>query len=262
MVTSSENPGVPLLKLAHAPIVEAVIDLRCDMPPAFDLTGLEKQARDIFRAEYPKFRPQLIEKHRFEQHGDAPPKISATRGIQALQFLTEDERQLAQVRAQGFSFNRLAPYSSLDDYLPEIERTWRLFVGLAAPVQLRQVRLRYINRLPLPAVDGRVEFTDYLKISPRLPDEDKLHFVGFLDQHAAVDVETGNQVNIIMTMQPGEKGKTDVLPLIFDIEAVSIGDADPNDWAWILAKVASLRSLKNRVFENTLKEKCLNLFRH
>ena len=74
--------------------------------------------------------------------------MSVRRGIQALQFLHADEKQLVQVRAQGFSFNRLAPYTSLDDYLPEIERTWHLFVGLASPVQIRVVQLRYINRIP------------------------------------------------------------------------------------------------------------------
>ena len=259
MAAPSENSSEPPLKFAHAPIVEAVLDVRCDMPPAFDLAGLESAARDVFRAKYPKFQKQLIQEHRVEQKGDEPPKFSEKRGIQALQFLTEDQRQLVQVRAQGFSFNRLAPYSSLDDYLPEIEQTWRSFVELTAPVQIRQIRLRYINRLPLPTVDGRVEFTEYLRISPRLPDEDKLHFVGFLNQHAAVDIETGNQVNIVMTMQPGGKG---VVPLIFDIEAICISDADPSDWQGIRSKIASLRSLKNHVFQNTLTEKCLNLFQH
>ena len=51
----------------------------------------------------------------------------AKRAIQSLQFLHEDEKQLVQVMAQGFSFNRLAPYTSLDDYLPVIQRTWELF---------------------------------------------------------------------------------------------------------------------------------------
>lgn len=106
-------------------------------------------------------------------------------------------------------------------------------------------------------MNGKVEFNDYLKVSPRLPDEEKLHFIGFFNQHAAVEVDTGNQVNIIMTIQPAEN---DRLPLIFDIEAIASGTADPGDWSWIRSKVDSLRSLKNRVFKNTLTEKCLNLY--
>ena len=244
-------------RLSNAPIVEAVIEIRCDMGPTFDLPALEAAARDLFRDQYPKLRHQFIEEHRFEKQGDEPPRVSAQRGLQAFQFLHDDEKQLVQIRTHGFSFNRLAPYSSLDDYLPEIERTWALFVQLAKPVQIQQIRLRYINRILLPMTNGQVEFTDFLKVSPRLPEEDKLHFVGFLNQHAAVDVETRNQVNIITTMQPGVN---ELLPLIFDIEVVHVGTAVPGDWAWIRSQIDSLRSLKNRVFKNTLTDKCLNLF--
>ena len=72
-----------------------------------------------------------------------------------------------------------------------------------------------------------------------------------------MDVETGHQVNIIMTMQPGEKER---LPVIFDIEAIAGGTAEPSDWNWIRAKVDSLRALKNHVFKNTLTQQCLNLY--
>lgn len=41
--------GEPDLKLARAPIVEAVIDIECDMPPAFDLAALQVSAHEPFR---------------------------------------------------------------------------------------------------------------------------------------------------------------------------------------------------------------------
>jgi uncharacterized protein (TIGR04255 family) len=245
------------LRLPNAPIVEAVLDIGCDMPPAFDLAALERPSRDRFRDQYPKLRMQFIHETKIETHPDATPQMSVRHGIQAFQFLHADEKQLVQLRAQGFSFNRLAPYTSLDDYLPEIERTWQLFVGLASPVQIRVVQLRYINRILLPTVAGRVQLTDYLKIGPRLPDEDRLAFVGFLNQHAAVETDTGNQANIVLTTQPQENDK---LPIIFDNCVASAGTAEPEDWPWILARILSLRALKNRIFGNTLTERCLNLF--
>ena len=119
------------------------------------------------------------------------------------------------------------------------------------------MRLRYINRILLPTVAGRVELNDYLKIGPRLPDEQKLTFVGFLNQHAAVEAETGHQANIVLTAQALG---TDMLPIIFDNCVAATGPADPADWPWILAKTHSLRGLNNRIFRNTLTERCLNLF--
>ena len=247
------------LKLLHPPIVEAVLDVDCDMSPAFDLAALEKTAREAFQGQYPKFRTQFLEEHRIEQKADQPTQVSAQRRLQAFQFLQEDEKQLVQVRMQGFSFNRLAPYTSLDDYLPEIERAWRLFVSIVSPVQIRVVRLRYINRILLPLINGRVELEHYLKVGPRLPDEDRLRFAGFLNQYAAVEVDTGHQVNIVLTSQPPEN---DRVPIIFDICVASVETAEPENWAWLLAKIQSLRHLKNRIFRNTLTEQCLNLFQH
>jgi len=249
------NPG---LRLSHAPIVEAVLDLDCDMPPGQDIADLEVPAREGLRDRYPKVRTQFLQGYQIEQPARAEPPFSAHQSIQALQLLQEDEKQLVQVRAHGFSFNRLVPYTSLDDYLPEIERAWRLFVGLASPVQVRAIRLRYINRIPLPSVDDRVEMDDYLKLVPRLPDDDRLSLLGFLNQYTAIEHDTGNRVNIILTTQPREN---DVVPIIFDIEAFREEAVAPDDWDSLLARIRSLRGLKNRVFVNTLTQKCLDLFR-
>jgi uncharacterized protein (TIGR04255 family) len=246
-----------LLNLKSPPIVEAVLDIDCDMPPTLALDKLEASARDAFRDHYPKFRTQLIHAFRVEAAADRAPNVTTRQGNQALQFLQEDEKQLVQVRTQGFSFNRLAPYKSLDDYLPEIERTWRLFVGLAAPVQIRLIRLRYINRILLPMTAGQLNLDDYLKLGPQLPDQDKLILEGFLTNHSAVESDTDNRVNIILAAQPPENDK---LPVILDIETYKLGNAEPDDWAGSLSKVQSLRRLKNLVFENSLTDQCLNLF--
>lgn len=249
------NPTI--LRLANAPIVEAVLDIDCDMSPGMDIAALEGPARDLFREQYPKFRKQLLWEHQIKQQGGAPPEMSARQGIQAFQFLHDDEKQLVQVRSRGFSFNRLAPYSSLDNYLPEIERSWGLFVGLAAPIQVKLVRLRYINRILLPMEKGKVELNEYLTISPRVPDEDRLVLAGFLNQYSALETGTGNQVNIVLTAQPQENGS---LPVILDIEAFQSGESEPSDWSSIQSKIQVLRDLKNRLFEKALTKRCLQLF--
>jgi len=249
----------PILKLKAPPIVEAVLDIDCDMPPGFDLPVLEALSRDTYSDRYPKFRMQLMRELQVEATPDREPNVTTKQGIQALQVLQEDEKQLVQIRVQGFSFNRLAPYSSLDDYLPEMERTWRLFVKLVAPVQVRAVRLRYINRILLPLTSGQIKLEDYLKLGPQLPDEDKLNLIGFLNQHSAVEIDTGNQVNIILAAQPQENDK---LPLVLDIETFRLGNGEPDDWTSIASKIQSLRRLKNIVFEKSLTAQCLNLFQH
>lgn len=248
----------PDLRLARPPIVEAVLDIDCDLPPNREISALEQPARDVFRNQYPKLRTQYLHEQTFEPSADGPPQFSARQGIQGYQFLAEDEKQIVQVRGQGFSFNRLAPYTNLDDYLPEIERTWRLFVGIASPVQVRLIRLRYINRIVLPLAGESVDLDEYLRTGPRVPDEGRLRLTAFLNQQTVVEHGTGNQVTIVLANQALDQQQ---IPVILDIGASRAEVGDPEDWSWIAGRIQSLRGLKNRVFREMLTARCLELFR-
>ena len=248
-----ENQPMP-----RAPIIEAVVDIDCDLPPGLNPHGLQEAATEALRERYPKFRQQLVQQHVFKQQGDKPPETEVHQGLGAMQFVSEDGRQLVQFRPNGFSFNRLAPYGSLDDYLPEIESGWRTFGRLAHPVMVRKIGIRMINRILLPLDGGRLDFGDFLKVSPRLPETGlPLRFLGFLDQQTALDGETGNHANIVKTT---ELPQGDMLPLILDIDVFFPCETSPGDWTVIRGRLDSLRNLKNRIFRNTLTEQCLNLF--
>jgi uncharacterized protein (TIGR04255 family) len=251
----------PELKLKNTPIVEAVLDIDCDMPPSFDVSALEETARDAFRESYPKFRTQVMQEHTIEAKANEEPRISVRHRAQGFQFLTEDERQLVQIRPVGFTFNRLAPYDGLDQYLPEIERVWDIFRALAKPVAVRRINLRFINRILLP-MDGKqsIELNDYLQLGPRLVDESNMSLASFLHQHSAIEKSSGNILNVVLTAQPPfDEG----YPIIFDITATALNEAgvEPEDWGALRTKIQALRILKNRVFQNTLTDKCLKLYR-
>ena len=124
--------------------------------------------------------------------------------VSGLQFLSADERQIVQIRPEGYSFNRLAPYGSLDEYLPDIEWSWGRFRELTRPVQIRGIGLRYINRMLLPMDGGQIDLPAYLNVTPLVPDRETLEFVGFLNQSSAVEMETGNHVDITLATQPAE----------------------------------------------------------
>jgi len=246
------------LKLRNAPIVEAVLDIDCDTPTDFDLASIEETTYERLRDRYPKRRKRYSSAFEIEMKPEASSQLSAHHTVQAFQFLHDDEKQLVQVRSDGFSFNRLAPYESLDVYLPEIERTWRAYVEIAAPVETRVLRLRYINRILLPMEGDRVELDEYFKIGPRLADEEAMDLTGFFIRHAAVEKNTGYQINLVLTAQDPDGDK---LPVILDISVANPLREEPGNWESIQKSVASLRTLKNRIFQNTLTEKCLQLFR-
>lgn len=245
------------LELPYPPIVEAVLDIDCDVPATEDLTAFEAPALARLGEWYPKLTYQWLQEFQLEAGAEAEQRSpTSNRAVQALRFQQADGKQLVQVRAQGYSFNRLAPYTALDDYLNEIEKTWRIYVDVAHPTQVRQIRLRYINRILIP-MQQPLDLDRYLKLGPRVPDEDKLTLTSFFNQFAAVELGTGLQVNTTLTVQLVEDGK---LPVIFDNSVLSVAPELPENWDLLLGRIIALRGLKNRVFKNTLTDACLELF--
>lgn len=241
----------------NPPIIEAVVDIDCDLPPTLDMAGLREAIEEALSARYPKFRQQMIQEHLFTKEGDAPPEFRVSQGLGAMQFVSDDEKQLVQFRTTGFSFNRLAPYGGLDDYLPEIAEGWQLFRSLAKPVVIRKVGIRMINRIFLPLTDGQLNFADYLLNPPLLPaPPGELGFLGFFEQHMAADPATGDRANIVRTTEAITDSR---MPLILDIDVFRLCETDPSDWNEIKSALASLRNLKNRIFNHTLTPQCLNL---
>lgn len=255
MVPPMKNVEV---KFSKPPIIEAIVDIDCDLPPGQDFAGLEAPARDTFRSAYPRMRKQHVQELHVTTKTGGPlePTVRSQR-IQSFQFLTPDEKQLIQVRAQGYSFNKLSPYTTLDDYLPEIERTWTAYCAVATPLQIRTVRLRYINRILLPMTEGKCRLDDYIRAAPQLPDGGRLALTGFVTQRAAVETSTGLDVNIVLAAQ---KPDGDKLPVILDICVTANEPGECADLAWLLKRIVANRGLCNHIFEESVTELCLNLF--
>lgn len=246
------------LALRNPPIVEAVIDIDCDMPPNFDLSAAEERVHAALRAQYPEARRKLAHEAKFEFAAEQISSPTIQSAVEALLFLSRDGLQVVQVRSQGYSFNRLAPYEKLSDYLPEIGRTWAMIVGLCHPVITRSLRLRYINRFLLPEGVPYSDLSQYLVIVPQYPMNDRI-LVGESLQHLQiVDQETGTRGAVLLRVQQPENGR---VPVILDIAVECEINETPPAWELISTKMATLRELKNQVFSTTLTATCLQLFR-
>ena len=243
------------LRLLLSPIVEAIIDIQCDVPPETDFGELQDRAKQSLSAVYPKVRPQVIRTHHLGVLG--PSEGAIPQRVIGLRFLTEDERQIVRFRGEGYSFHRLPPYGRLS-YLPDIEWSWNVYRDLTRPVQIRTIGLRFIHRIPLPIADGAAAVGKYLRGIPQLPNDETLQLTGFLNQQSAVEVTTGHHVNTTLVAQPPEGND---VPIIFDIETSDAHARSGEDWQDVREAILSLGRLKNHVFQKTLTEECLNLFR-
>jgi uncharacterized protein (TIGR04255 family) len=246
------------LDLKNPPIIEAVLDIDCQFKAPIDINKVAITASKSLAKAYPQRRPVFIQNHQVETTPSKKMKYSVEGSVQGFQFLSLDGKQIIQFRTEGFSFNRLAPYSNLNAYLPQIKRAWELYRKFAVPTQIRSVRLRFINRILVPLDQGKVNLDEYIRIGPRTADIDRLDLTGFLEQYVAIDKHSGHQVNSLLTLQPENN---DMIAIIFDNGVASFEVQEPNDWPGIRARILELREVKNHVFNNTLTEKCLNLFR-
>ncbi len=249
-------------QLPHAPTIEAVVDIDCDLPPNLDFEAVNQKAFERFKDTYPHQRRSIVQGHEIRPSQESL-SVTIQRGLGALQFRSEDEKQLIQIRWNGFSFNRLKPYSSLDDYLAEIETRWETFKQIVQPIQLRKIGLRYINRIALPCENGQLDLRQYLTMLPVKPDCSKdgfdLQMRRFVHQHQVHDEKSGLVANIILA---SEEVKNNRFPIILDLEALSYNKTVGLQWVKIAAEIQQLRSLKNSLFRNLLTESCLNLFQH
>lgn len=246
-------------KLANPPIVEAIVEFDCDVPPNNDLKSLEQSAKEMFREHYPDAQPRYLQEVRVATGQDGAFNSSLQRSLQAWMFRASDGNQLVQVRQSGFSFNRLAPYAGFDVCLPLIEEAWRRYRDLVDPIVVREIRLRYINRLLLPV--GEVEkegLNHFLAIEAAPPAGTRLERSEFLMQYQASDPDTHFRAGVILAGQPPVKEQ---LPVVFDNGVSAGGEWEPADWESVVGVLESLRELKNRIFFQTVKPSCLEQFR-
>jgi len=250
------------LKLANAPIIEAVMEFYCELPPGQDRTGWESAFKTRFGDAYPTCQAQHLQEFNLQVSPglENPATGSVRQGLQGFRHVSADGKQLLQCRIDGFFLNRLAPYTSFDDYLPEALRCWALYCEVAQPVIVRQVGLRYINRLPLPLPEGNLPLGEYLQNPPRVitsSDQYDFTFSEFVHQHQMVEPKTHTLATVVLASQAVEAG---CLPVVFEISAIRAGAFNPSDQDAFAVALRSLRDLKNHVFENTLTTKCLKLF--
>lgn len=246
-------------KLHQAPIIEAVVDFTCDLPPSLHRGTFHSSAQKAFDENYPEFLTTMIHEQEFAVNAGKPTTLPSRQIVRGYQSISRDKKQLVQARFDGFSFHRLRPYTTLDDYLPEIKRCWEIYVQFAQVVIVKKIALRFINRIELPLTNGGVNIETYLRNGPTLSKApgSQMRLTGFMHQHQVIDLASKNEATIILAARPPE---ATVLPIVLDIDVLRAVRLAPSEWNSFLPVMDSLRSLKNVIFRDTLTSECLNSY--
>ena len=255
-LTSSTNRHMAKPRhLRNAPITEALFDIRVKMRSGFDL-GHFSHLKAALADRFPKVEERRGGQFtlRFPPDPDSPPAFQEL-GLQGYFFKNASEDVIVQFRGDGFTLNKLKPYSSWDELLPAALDLWGLYQATSSPEAVTRLALRYINHIALPY--ERVDFDQFFTAAPQVPPELPQLLRGFLYRVTIVNPEAELAAHVVQALEPAvpQPGVT----VILDIDSFRDVDLLPSD-RQIEDHFKELHEFKNMVFFSYLTEETIRLF--
>ncbi len=244
--------------LPKAPITEALIDIRVELPPGKGLADLS-EVRDQLADQYPGCRERRRFHGKLSFKASDPPVMDVSQeGLDGYLMTSADGRQVVQARLDGFTFSRLRPYQNWEHLRSQAKSLWGTYHQALRPVRIVRIAVRYINRIEIPVPVG--DLKEWLLTGPELaPGLPQSLADYFFKIHLPFN-EPHGFVNITQKIDFEPKDAPNCVPLIFDIDAflpIATDTSDEEVWA----RFEDLRSIKNRVFFESTTKKTLELFR-
>ena len=242
---------------AHAPIQEAVLDIRVELTEELAVPDLDSAFHALIRDRFPKSvrRNEWQLQFEVDEHGH-PHDVASSEGAQGFLYRSIDESKIVQARLNGFAFSKLRPYETWEGFCGEAQELWATYQKVAQPKRVTRLALRYINRieLPLPLADLKEYILTVPEIAPALPQA----LATFLTRLVIPDTESDSVVIITETVPQSNEPST--VSFIFDIDAYKVVELRPeSDQLWDVFE--TLHEVKNRFFFGSITEKAKELFR-
>ena len=141
--------------LPHAPIVEAVIDVRARAEGSWEEEAVKSQVSAKL-PNYSYLDSQRTYETEIKLAPEKPEQVFRDLGCKGVRFRSKDERQICQFNRDGFVFSRLPPYEDWEKLYGEAMRLWQVYSDIARPTQLQRLGLRFPDD-PDPEGHGHVE---------------------------------------------------------------------------------------------------------
>ena len=229
---------------AHAPITEAVIEVRCELPSEVTLDDL---AGAVDQAQFPLAGP-AVQISGLVNVSETGIKSDTTGAQIGHVFRRSDGRRIVQSRLNGFSFSAWPPYERWEDFSAEAWACWLRYQAKAHPKRAIRLGVRYVNTIDVP--QDVIEVKDYLRtaidLSPYLPQM----MSGYFLQTVVPLPRFEATATIASATTPASA--TSKSSLVLDIDVwrdvdISFSSVGGNDEVRQLLEI--LREAKNYVFE-------------
>jgi len=243
--------------LPHAPIVEAVIEVRTRAEAPLE----EASMRSQLESKLPDYR--FLDSQRAFQHelkvepGQKPKQNLRDLGWRRMRFQSADQLHVVRFNRDGFVFSRLRPYEKWEQLRGEGMRLWQSYSELIRPTEVQRLGLRFINRIELPPQELR--FEDYIQPAPQPPNTLDLPFRAFLHHDTLAVPGHPYAINVIRTIQHPQNPGTQWIAVILDIDVFTLRAFEYRQDV-LEQRLAEMRWLKNKVFFGSITQKALEKF--
>ena len=236
------------------PITEAIIQIQFKNSVDTKLMG---KALKKFRTLYPNYKTlkNLNVKVNVKEAG-SKPDTDTDEDIGHL-FASSDFSQQLSIWDSKISDTQLAPYSGWEAFIERFRKdfnTWRKVIGFQ---EVKQIGVRYINRIDMPIESGIVEHETYLNLYPAVPGIINPIFNQAVQVMSELtDIKSTLRINSAMVESP----LPNHLAIIIDQDIVSVLDP-PQSEKEIVRHLNAVRTKKNDIFEACITDKSRELFK-
>jgi hypothetical protein len=127
-----ERPTLDRPHYTRAPLLEALIDIQVRMLSESSTLALLETIRDE-EGGYTETLPRFQNEVTFPTEGATP--VASTR-MTGYQFRNSERQYVMQVRQDGFSLSKLAPYERWEPFCAEAKRLWKRYVRATQPASV------------------------------------------------------------------------------------------------------------------------------
>lgn len=243
--------------LAHAPIVEAIIDIRVQPRDGLSFRDLERAFTSLDFGYYVKGPiSQGLFSIQLPADGQTPETTASAAAI-GVRLHSKDEKYVLQCRLSGFTLSRLSPYEDWKVLVNETKRLWDIYRDALRPICINRIAARFINDLQLPMEPG-TSFQKYLVKLVDIPEGVPQTVRSFVQRFELADYHAQASVILTVALEP-EYQPSSRVPVVLDIDAFKTANMDPGS-PDLWESLERLRAAKNRVFFSVLNEEALELY--
>lgn len=242
-------------RYSRAPITEAIIDFRVTFPEGLSVDTIAAIHPYIID-NFPTVEPFYKGVGSITYEPGSLLKVDTLEQQNGFWFRSEDNLQTLQATLEGFTFNRLAPYRSWEEFSGEAKTLWAIYKKICEPTHVTRAAVRYINQINIPIAE-LTELKDYLKTVPEVASN--------LPQHALQSFFMQLQIPqqdlkcmLVINEAIAPPMNPEVVTVIFDLDLFRQQIWESNDeeiWSFL----DKLRERKNEVFEASITDRTKEL---